>query len=120
MPMIQISNNLKEEEELQTLKRLENYLDIELFGEMHRFRTNLESSRAKTVLNHLRKEVSKVQAQMPNSDAEAGKVIILTAVALNIANENFELKNHNSKFEKKIENRSEDLIRILDKSIAGA
>ncbi len=105
------------EEEWQTLRKLENYLDIELFGEKHRFRTNLESSRAKTVLNQLMREVSKVQAQMGNNDTENGQIIVLTAAALNIANENFELRWQALELEKKIERRSEDLIRILDKGI---
>lgn len=99
---------------------MENYLEIELFGEKHRFRTNLEDSRAKSILNQLRKEISKVQAQMCNKDNEIGKIIILTAVALNIANENYELRNQNFEMEKQIEKRSEDLIKILDESIADA
>lgn len=96
---------------------LENYLNIELFGKQHKFKTNLEIKKANEVVGLLTKEVYAVQGQYIDASSEENKIAILIVSALNLAKKNIELMNLNSDLRLIIEKRSKDLIKILDQSL---
>jgi hypothetical protein len=96
---------------------LENYLDIEIFGEKHRFKTNLESSLAESIQDRIEKEVFKAQKQFQNIESEKNKVVVLLQVALIFAKENFELKNGELNMQTQIVERANKIIELLDKNI---
>jgi hypothetical protein len=96
---------------------LENYLNIELFGKQHKFKTNLEIQKANEVVGLLTKEVYAVQGQFIDGSSEENQIAVLIVSALNLAKKNIELMNLNSELKLIIEKRSKDLIKILDKSL---
>ena len=96
---------------------MENYLDIEVFGEKHRFRTNLDSETAKRIQNHLEREFSKVCQDSLIYRTGTEKIIAMTAVALNVAKENVELRKENSELRRQFKMRSEYLMEILEKGL---
>lgn len=93
----------------------EKYLNIELFGKQHKFKTNLEINKANEVVGLLTKEVYAVQGQFIDGSSEENQIAVLIVSALNLAKKNIELMNSNSNLRQKIEKRSKDLIEILDK-----
>jgi hypothetical protein len=95
----------------------ENYLNIELFGKQHKFKTNLEINKANEVVGLLTKEVYAVQGQFIDGSSEENQIAVLIVSALNLAKKNIELMNLNSNLMRKIEKRSKDLIEILDKCL---
>jgi len=97
---------------------LENYLNIELFGKQHKFKTNLEIKRANEVVNLLTKEVYSVQGQFIDGTSGENQIAVLIVSALNLAKKNIELMNLNSELRSVIEKRSKDLMDLLDKSMS--
>ena len=77
----------------------------------------MDSETAKTILDQLEKEFLKVQGHVPKNKTGNDKVVAMTAVALNLAKENVELKIENSKLKTQIEERSENLLKILEREI---
>ena len=87
---------------------------IELFGQPYTFKAESESGKAQEVADILIKEVSKVQSQQPKETPGVTQTAILIMAALNIANENMELKKNYSALLQDISKRSENLIRKLE------
>jgi hypothetical protein len=96
---------------------LENYLNIELFGKQHQFRTKLDIKKANEVVGLLTKEVYAVQGEFVDGATEENQIAVLILSALNLAKKNIELMNINSDLRLLIEKRSKELIKILDKSL---
>jgi cell division protein ZapA (FtsZ GTPase activity inhibitor) len=65
---------------------------IELFGQPYTFKAESEVKEAKEVAETLVKEVDKIQNQQTNQSSTMSNLTILHLAALNIANENGELK----------------------------
>ena len=93
---------------------MEQLVTIELFGQPYTFKAESEVTEAKDVANSLVKEVEKVEGQQTGQSSDFSKLTILIIAALNIANENFELKKNHSNFLKEIFRRSASLIHTLD------
>ena len=93
---------------------MEQLVTIELFGQPYTFKAESEVTEAKDVANSLAKEVERVKRQQTGQSTDFSKLTILIIVALNIANENFELKKNHSNFLEEIFRRSEGLIHTLD------
>ncbi len=74
---------------------------------------------ATKVADYLVKEVAKIQNQHASQSSSVTKLATLMLAALNIANENMELKNKHSHLLKDISKRSENLIQILDTAVTG-
>jgi cell division protein ZapA (FtsZ GTPase activity inhibitor) len=87
---------------------------IELFGQPYTFKAESEVKEAKEVAEILVKEVDKIQNQQTNQSSTMSNLTILLLAALNIANENVELKKKRSKLLDEISERSTGLIRRLD------
>jgi cell division protein ZapA (FtsZ GTPase activity inhibitor) len=93
---------------------LEQLVKIELFGQPYTFKAESEVKNAEKVADYLVKEVSKVTAQQSRRSSNINKLAVMILTALNIANENMELKREQSKFLRDITKRSENLSRNLD------
>jgi cell division protein ZapA (FtsZ GTPase activity inhibitor) len=93
---------------------LDELVTIEIFGRPFTFKAESEVSKAKEVAEFLKNELKRAQSQHSGTSSEASKIAILTLAALNIANENLELKTDRSDFLQDISDRSMGLIRTLD------
>lgn len=93
---------------------MEQLVTIEIFGRPFTFRAESEVTKAEEVAEFLKKEVMKAEAEHSGKSSEVTKFAILILAALNIANENLELKSNLSKFLQDISERSIGLIRTLD------
>jgi cell division protein ZapA (FtsZ GTPase activity inhibitor) len=93
---------------------LEQLVKIELFGQPYTFKAESEVKNAEKVADYLVKEVSKVTAQQSRQSSNINKLAVMILTALNIANENMELKREQSKFLRDITKRSANLISNLD------
>jgi cell division protein ZapA (FtsZ GTPase activity inhibitor) len=87
---------------------------IELFGRPYTFKTESESDKAQEVADILIKEVAKVQSRHAKETPGITQMAILIIAALNIANENAELKKNRAVLLQDISERSEGLIRKLE------
>jgi cell division protein ZapA (FtsZ GTPase activity inhibitor) len=96
---------------------LEELVTIEIFGRPFTFKAESEVARAKEVAEFLKQEVKKAEAQHSGKSSEVAKFAILIMTALNIANENFELKSDLDNLLQDISERSTGLIRTLDAGI---
>ena len=96
---------------------MEQIVTIELFGEPYSFKAESEIQTAKAIADLLVKEVDKVQLQQSEQSSTISNLTILILAALNIANENMELKENHSKFSHKICERSTRLIGRLDEIV---
>lgn len=93
---------------------MEETVTIELFGQPHTFKANLEVAKVKEVADLLIEEVARVENQQSGQSSNISKLAILMLAALNIANENMELKRNYSKFLSDVTNRTSKLIHTLD------
>ena len=96
---------------------MEQIVTIELFGQPYSFKAESEIQTAKAVADLLVKEVDKVQLQQSEQSSTISNLTILILAALNIANENMELKENHSEFSHKICKRSTKLIGRLDEIV---
>jgi len=96
---------------------LEQLVTIEIFGRPFTFKAESEVARAKEVADFLKKEVTKAESQYSGKSSDITKFAILILAALNIANENLELKMSLSNMLRDISERSASLIRALDASL---
>jgi len=96
---------------------LEQLVTIDFFGQSYTFKTDSEVFKAEEVADFLVKEVKKVESQHPVKTLDVTKFTILILAALNIANENFEIKRNDSEFINDISQRLNRIICILDEYI---
>ena len=96
---------------------MDEIVTIELFGQTHTFKANAEVTTAKAVADLLVKEVSRIEDQQANQSSNMSKLTILMLAALNIANENMELKRNHSKLLHEVTERTTNLIHTLDNSV---
>lgn len=93
---------------------MEQLVTIELFGQPFTFKTQSEGSRAKEIADYLAQEVARVENLQANKSAGTNQIAIMISAALNLAQENLELKSERAKLIHTVVNRSENLIRKLD------
>ncbi len=96
---------------------MDEIVTIELFGQTHTFKANSEVTKAKAVADLLVKEVNRIEDQQANQSSNMSKLAILMLAALNIANENMELKMNHSKLLHDVADRTTNLIHTLDNSV---
>lgn len=96
---------------------MEQLVTIDLFGQSYTFKTDSEVFKAVEVADFLVKEVDKVESQHPVKALDVTKFTILILAALNIANENFEIKRNDSEFLNDISQRLNRIICTLDENI---
>jgi cell division protein ZapA (FtsZ GTPase activity inhibitor) len=93
---------------------LEQLITIELFGQPYKFKSAPETENAQEIADVLTKEVGRVQNQQSMEAPGITQIAILIMAALNIANENMELKKNYSALQETVTRRSETLKRLLD------
>ena len=86
---------------------------IEIFGQPYTFRAEEGSTHAQEVADYLVKEVNRYKEQDSGNDPGPNSLAILLSVALNIANENFELKTKQTEMMSKLSQRAAQLIEKL-------
>jgi len=95
---------------------LEQLVTIELFGQPYTFKTESDVADAQEVADYLVKEVTKIETQH-SSKSSVTKLATLILAALNIANENIELRKNHSDLVKDISKRSTNLMHALDTAV---
>jgi cell division protein ZapA (FtsZ GTPase activity inhibitor) len=98
---------------------LEQLVTIELFGQPYTFKTESGAVNAKEVADYLLEEVTKVEDQQSSQSSNITKIATLILAALNIANDNIELKKNHSDLLRDISERSAKIIRSLDAAVNG-
>jgi cell division protein ZapA (FtsZ GTPase activity inhibitor) len=93
---------------------LEQLVTIELFGQPYTFKADSEVQAAQEVADLLAKEVSKVEDQQTGHSSNLSNLTILILAALNIAQENLELKRIHNKFHRDVSERTAQLMRKLN------
>ena len=96
---------------------MEQMVTIELFGQAYTFKAESEIETAKAVADLLVEEVDKVQQQQTGQLSNISNLTILILAALNIANENMELKRNHSKFFDDVSQRSARIIGQLNEFV---
>ena len=96
---------------------MEQLVTIDLFGQSYTFKTDSEVFKAEEVADFLVKEVKKVESQHSVKTLDVTKFTILILAALNIANENFEIKRNDSELLNVISQRLNRITRILNENI---
>ena len=98
-------------------RALEQMVTIELFGQPYTFKAESEVETAKAVADLLVKEVDKVQQQQSGQLSNVSNLTILILAALNIANENMELKRNHLKLVDDVNQHSARIIGQLDELV---
>lgn len=93
---------------------MERIITIDLFGESYRFETDSNPEKAKKIADFLLEEVTNAENEAAKKMPEVAKITILIIAALNIANQNIELKTEHSDIIKRISDRSSELIEMMD------
>ncbi len=63
----------------------EQFITIELFGEKFNFKADEGHLKADEIAEYLKKELEKVESQLPAHTAKSNKLAVLVLVALNIS-----------------------------------
>jgi cell division protein ZapA (FtsZ GTPase activity inhibitor) len=94
---------------------LDRLVTIELFGQPYSFRAETEFDQAQAVAEDLVRMVEDEKGrQVDHPPAQTSRLAILISVALNIANENHELKTKQATIMGELTHRSASLIHRLD------
>jgi cell division protein ZapA (FtsZ GTPase activity inhibitor) len=93
---------------------LENLVKIELFGKNYTFKAETDALHATEVADFLVQEVRRIESQLNDSPTRLNQLGIMIMTALNIANNNIEIKKDHSDFLFKISEKSANIIKMLD------
>ena len=93
---------------------MEQLITIELFGQPYKFKAEPETENAQEVAEVLVKEVGRIQDKQSKETPGITQIAILILAALNIVNENMELKKNYSTLQETVSRRSDTLKRLLD------
>jgi cell division protein ZapA (FtsZ GTPase activity inhibitor) len=99
------------------LGSLEQTVTITLFGQPYSFKVDSPVTQAQEVADLLIQEVARVENQQTGHGSQITKIAVLLSAALNIANENMELKRNRSELLQHVSERSAKLLRKLDEVI---
>jgi cell division protein ZapA (FtsZ GTPase activity inhibitor) len=93
---------------------VEQLLTIELFGQPYAFKADEDFDRAKQVADLIVKEVERVEMEQVVPSSGMRKVAVLLLATLNIANENYELKNKQASVYQTVSTRLKNLLNLLE------
>lgn len=91
-----------------------NLITIKLFGQTYTFKTESDITRGRAVADLLVEEVARVQEREPNQNCELTKITVMILAALNLANENYDLKVNRSELLNKLIEKSTRLMQLID------
>jgi len=93
---------------------LDQLVTINIFGQPFSFTSETDTKRAREVAGQLENEIARIEEQQSGVKSEKAKIAILISAALNIANENFELKSNYSELLHDVEIQSGRLLQLLE------
>ncbi len=93
---------------------MEQVVKITLFGRPFTFKADGATESAQEVADFLAGEVARVESQHKRAAANISDLAIMILAALNIANENIQLKKNDPDFWRRLSDRSALIIRKLD------
>ena len=97
---------------------MENLITIELFGQTYTFKTESEMEKATAVADLLIEEVHRIQKQgLGRQLSEMTHITTLILAALNLANENYDLRLKQSEFLSQLSDRSKSLLHRIDQNM---
>lgn len=96
---------------------LEHLVKIELFGKLYTFKAETDALHATEVADSLVSEVRKIESQLNKSTTSMNQLGIMIMTALNIANNNIEIKKDHSDFLSEISEKSANMIKMLDECL---
>ena len=92
-------------------------ITITLFDRPYTFRVENQIDKARKVSKILEDEVGRVTRQVSGNSKNTTEQNILILAALNIANENYELKELHTKLKNRVSEKSTDLLELIDKTL---
>ncbi len=93
---------------------MDQLVTINILGQPFSFASEANTEQARAVAGQLESEVARIEEQQSGIKSEKAKVAILISAALNIANENFELKSNYSELLHTVEIQSKRLLQLLE------
>ena len=93
---------------------MDQLVTINIFGQPFSFTSEADTKQAKAVAGQLESEIARIEEQQSGMKSEKAKIAILISAALNIANENFELKSNYSELLHDVEIQSKRLLQLLE------
>ena len=93
---------------------MDQHVTINIFGQPFTFASETDTARAQAVAGQLESEIARIEEQQSGVQSEKAKIAILISAALNIANENFELKTNYSELLHNVEIQSKRLLQRLE------
>jgi cell division protein ZapA len=100
---------------------LDQLVTINIFGQPFSFASETDTEQAQAVAGQLESEIARIEEQQSGVKSEKAKIVILISAALNIANENFELKSNYTELLQNVDVQSKRLLQLLEvEKIKGA
>ena len=93
---------------------MDQLVTINIFGQPFSFTSESDLKQAQVVAGLLEREIARLEEQQSGIKSEKAKIAILISAALNIANENFELKSNYSELLHNVEVQSQRLLQLLE------
>jgi cell division protein ZapA (FtsZ GTPase activity inhibitor) len=93
---------------------LDQLVTINIFGQPFSFTSETDTEQGRAVAARLESEIARIEEQQSGMKSEKTKIAILISAALNIANENFELKSNYSELLQCVEIQSKRLLQLLE------
>jgi len=93
---------------------LDQLVTIKILGQPFSFTFEANTEQARAVADQLESEVARIEEQQSGNKSEKAKIAILISAALNIANENYELKSNYSELLHNVEIQSKRLLQLLE------
>jgi cell division protein ZapA len=93
---------------------LDQLVTINIFGQPFSFTSETDTEQAEAIAGQLESEIARIEEQQSGVKSEKAKIAILISAALNIANENFELKYNYSELLHNVEIKSKRLLQLLE------
>ncbi len=93
---------------------MDQLVTINIFGQPFSFTSEADTEQARVVATQLENEIARIDEQQPGRKSEKAKVAILISAALNIANENIELKTNYSELLHTVETQARRLLQLLE------
>ena len=92
-------------------------ITIELFGEQHKFKAEADDANADLIINYLENKVDEAGSMMASPGREVNKFAQLLLATLNISNECFEMKLKYEEILKQIDERSSNIVDMIDETL---
>jgi cell division protein ZapA (FtsZ GTPase activity inhibitor) len=93
---------------------LDQLVTINIFGQPFSFASETDTEQAQAVAGQLESEIARIEEQQSGVKSEKAKIAILISAALNIANENFELKSNYTELLQNVDGQSKRLLQLLE------